>query len=109
MVFSHCVVHYTVSEVPPDRSPPVAPGSSTQQHKKVEADLPGKWVSIEVCSTCTGWACVCNSLIPSPYFPSNSHLEGKIGLVTLGVIKAIDFHYVTMYIRSYVTSKYEEY
>ena len=52
MVFSHCVVHYTVSEVPPDPSPPVAPGSSTEQHKKVEADLPGKGVSIEVCSTC---------------------------------------------------------
>ena len=52
MVFSHCIVHYTVSEVPPDPSPPIVPGQSTEELKKVEADSPGKGVSIEVCSTC---------------------------------------------------------
>ena len=52
MVFSHCVVHFTVSEVPPDLSPAIAPGPSTEELKEVEADSPGKGVSIEVCSTC---------------------------------------------------------
>ena len=35
-------MHYTVSEVPSDPSPPVAPCPTTEEPKKVESVLPGK-------------------------------------------------------------------
>ena len=35
-------MHYAVLEVPSNPSPPIAPGPTTEEPKKVEPDLPGK-------------------------------------------------------------------